>query len=63
MRWKKFLRWQFAEGEEAANTDLSNVFQICSSGAAFGFSEPAGESGAVPASTIAGSAKRIHDHL
>jgi hypothetical protein len=25
MRWKKFLRWQFAEACEAANTDLSNI--------------------------------------
>jgi len=33
MRGKKFLRWQFAEVCEAANTDLSSVFQICSSNA------------------------------
>jgi hypothetical protein len=39
MRWKKFLRWQFAEVCEAANTDLSNVFQICSSNA-FGLGSP-----------------------
>jgi len=31
IRWKKFLRWQFAEVCEADNTGLSNVFQICSS--------------------------------
>ena len=39
MRWKKFLRWQFAEVCEAANTNLGNVFQICSSNA-FGLASP-----------------------
>ena len=39
MRWKKFLRWQFAEVCEAAKTDLRNVFQICSSNA-FGLASP-----------------------
>ena len=36
---KEFLRWQFAEVCEADNTDLSNVFQICSSNA-FGLASP-----------------------
>jgi hypothetical protein len=33
MLLEEFHRWQFAEVCEAANTDLGNVFQICSSNA------------------------------
>ena len=41
------------------NTDLSNVFQICSS-AAFGLASPLVSRKPSPAPTIVGSAKRIH---
>ena len=39
MLLEEFLKWQCAEVCEAANTDLSNVFQICSSNA-FGLASP-----------------------
>jgi hypothetical protein len=55
---KKFLRWQFAEVCEAANTDLSNVFQICSSNA-FGLASlPVSLKPSRPR-PLPGSAKRI----
>jgi hypothetical protein len=47
---------------EAANTDLVNVFQICSS-TAFSLASPLVSLNPSVPPTIAGSAKRIHDHL
>ena len=54
---EEFLSWQFAEAYEAANTDLGCIPDLFYQ--RIRLSEPAGESEAVPASTIADSATRI----
>ena len=67
MRWRKFLRRQcaeFASGSvwEAGNTDLNNVFQICSSNA-FGLASPLVSPKPFGHSTIAANATAQADSL
>jgi hypothetical protein len=58
MPLEEFLGWQVAEVCEAADTDLINVFQICSS-AAFGLASTLVSPYPSRHPTIARSAKRI----
>src|SRR5215472_6500221 len=57
--WKKFLKWQCADGMGSGNTDLSMYSRFVLA-TPFGVASPAGESDLRRPPTIAGAAKRIH---
>src|SRR5215475_9428097 len=57
--WKKFLKWQCADGMGSGNTDLSMYSRFVLA-TPFGVASSAGESDLRRPPTIAGAAKRIH---